>query len=97
MQKIEGRNSEMSDRIDYYRNCVTDGITEALSDSGQKNTVSSMIKTNEAHDIDRLLGQKIRELRVKEGDHAKKSLCGRQRSHAGICSVSSKTEARRRQ
>ena len=26
-----------------------------------------MIKTNEAHDIDRLLGQKIRELRVKEG------------------------------
>ena len=26
-----------------------------------------MIKTNEAHDIDRLLGQKIRELRIKEG------------------------------
>ena len=36
MQKIEGRNSEMSDRIDYYRNCVTDGITKKLSDMDEK-------------------------------------------------------------
>ena len=36
MQKIESRNSEMSDRIDYYRNCVTDGITKKLSDMDEK-------------------------------------------------------------
>lgn len=36
MQKIESRNKEMGDKIDYYKSCISDGIRDKLSSMDEK-------------------------------------------------------------
>lgn len=51
LSRLTSRSAEMNDRIDYYQNCVSDGVADKLTEMDEKYGIRHMTDTSGENDV----------------------------------------------